>query len=176
MSTRNHGLLASLLALQSMVCYAGELPSLGEPVSAEAIAGTDYTVMIDGAGLPAGGGDASTGAELYREHCLACHGENGTGGVSDVLVGGRGSLTTEKPVKTVGSYWPYATTLFDYIRRAMPYQSPGILSNDEIYAVTAYVLYLNGIIDERDTLNADTLAAVEMPNRDNFVWAYTPEE
>jgi cytochrome c len=173
---RNLGLLASVLILQSMVCHADELPSLGEPVSTEELARIDYTVMSDGAGLPDGSGDALTGGEIYRRSCLTCHGEKGTGGVNDDLVGGHGSLTTEKPVKTVGSYWPYATTLFDYIRRAMPYQSPGNLSNDELYAVTAYVLYLNGIIDERDKMNADTLAVVEMPNRDNFVWAYTPGE
>jgi len=92
-----------------------------------------------------------------------------------VLVGGHGSLTTDRPRKTVGSYWPYATTLFDYVHRAMPYQAPGSLSNDDVYAVTAYILYLNDVVDENDQLDADTLPDVRMPNRDNFVWAYSPD-
>lgn len=175
MSTRNNRVVAGVLALFSMACYADDLPSLGEPVNANELVMVDYTVMIDGSGLPAGGGNAADGGELYRQHCMACHGEDGSGGINDDLVGGRGSLKTKTPVQTVGSYWPYATTLFDYIRRAMPYPSPGILTNDEIYAVTAYVLYLNDIIESHDVVDARTLAGIEMPNRDNFVWAESPE-
>ena len=96
------------------------------------------------------------------------------GGVNDTLVGGHGTLTSDRPQKTIGSYWPYATTLFDYVRRAMPYQTPGSLENNELYAVTAYLLHLNGIIEEDKILNAETLPEIEMPNRDNFVWAYSP--
>ncbi len=159
----------------SMV-YAQDAPALGKPVGDDELAQIDFTIMPDGDGLPDGSGNALAGAEIYRQHCLACHGAEGTGGINDVLVGGHGSLTTERPVKTIGSYWPYATTLFDYIRRAMPYLSPGVLSNNEIYSLTAYLLYLNGILDERAELSAETLPAVEMPNRDNFVWAYSPKD
>jgi cytochrome c len=94
--------------------------------------------------------------------------------VNDALVGGHGSLATGQPKKTVGSYWPYATTVFDYVRRAMPLQSPGSLSSDEVYSVTAYILFLNDIVLEIDELNAETLPRVEMPNRDGFVWDYSP--
>ncbi len=162
--------------LLAPVVYAQDSPALGKRVSDDEVAQVDFTIMPDGDGLPDGSGNALAGAEIYRQHCLACHGEGGTGGINDVLVGGHGSLTTERPIKTIGSYWPYATTLFDYIRRAMPYLSPGVLSNNEIYSLTAYLLYLNGILDERAELNAETLPAVEMPNRDNFVWAYSPED
>ena len=130
--------------------------------------------MPDGEGLPTGSGTAKTGTSVYLANCMACHGEKGTGGINDTLVGGHGSLTSNRPQKTIGSYWPYATTLFDYVRRAMPYQTPGSLTNDEIYAVTAYLLYLNDIIDQDKELNAETLPEVKMPNRDNFVWAYSP--
>ena len=170
------------LALTCIVCFlasgvrAGESPELGQPVGDDELANADFTIMPDSDGLPDGSGNAVAGAEIYRQHCLACHGEGGTGGINDVLVGGHGSLTTERPVKTIGSYWPYATTVFDYIRRAMPYQSPGVLSNSEIYALTAYLLYLNGIVEEDAELSAETLSGVEMPNRDNFVWAYSPED
>ncbi len=152
----------SIWVLASVV-YAQDSPALGKPVSNDELAQVDFTIMPDGDGLPDGSGNALAGDEIYRQHCLACHGEGGTGGINDVLVDGHGSLTTERPVKTIGSYWPYATTLFDYIRRAMPYLSPGVLSNNEIYSLTAYLLYLNGILDERAELNAETLPAVEMP-------------
>ena len=165
----------SIWALASVV-YAQDSPALGTPVSDDELAQVDFTIMPDGTGLPDGSGNAVTGAEIYLQYCFACHGEGGTGGINDVLVGGHGSLTTGQPVKTIGSFWPYATTLFDYIRRAMPYQSPGVLSDDEIYALTAYLLYLNGILDEDVELSAETLPGVEMPNRDNFVWAYSPED
>ena len=130
--------------------------------------------MPDGEGLPAGSGNAKAGTSVYVANCMACHGEKGVGGVNDTLVGGHGTLTSDRPQKTIGSYWPYATTLFDYVRRAMPYQTPGSLENNELYAVTAYLLHLNGIIEEDKILNAETLPEIEMPNRDNFVWAYSP--
>lgn len=165
---------ALLVGFGVSVAYAQDSPGLGRPVGHEEISQVDFTIMPDGEGLPDGSGSAVAGAELYQQYCLACHGEGGTGGINDVLVGGQGSLTTEQPLRTIGSFWPYATTLFDYIRRTMPYQSPGILSNDQIYALTAYLLFLNDIIGEDAELNAETLPAVAMPNRDNFDWAYAP--
>ncbi len=154
----------------------GETPELGEPLDPDAVAAVDFTVLPDGNGLPPGAGTAVEGAAVYRSHCLACHGESGEGGVNDALAGGHGSLTGPSPTKTVGSFWPYATTVFDYVRRAMPFQSPGTLTNDEIYAVTAYVLYLNGIVGEDQEMNAESLPVVAMPNRDNFVWGYPPAQ
>lgn len=161
------GLLAAVAAL-------AEGPQLGKPVPQEELDAMDYVVLPDGDGLPAGSGDAREGAELYAQHCLACHGAGGQDGINDRLAGGHGSIDSERPLKTVGSYWPYATTVFDYIRRAMPYQSPGSLSEDDIYSLTAYLLYINDIVDEDQRLDAESLPAVKMPNRDNFVWAYSP--
>ena len=110
------------------------------------------------------------GETVYAEKCVACHGENGAGKPNDQLVGGRGSLSGDQaPVKTVGSFWPYATTLFDYVRRAMPLNAPKSLSDDEVYAVSAYILQLNGIIGEADAMDAQTLPQVRMPNRDGFI-------
>jgi len=163
-----------LAAFGVSAAYAQESPGLGRPVGHEDVSQVDFTIMPDGEGLPDGGGNAVAGADLYQQYCLACHGEGGAGGINDVLVGGRGSLTTDQPVRTIGSFWPYVTTLFDYIRRAMPYQSPGVLSDDQVYSLTAYLLFLNDIIDETVELNAETLPGVEMPNRDNFDWAYSP--
>ena len=146
-----------------------ESPGLGVPLSADEVAAIDFTVLPDGSGLPDGAGSAAEGAGIYRQHCLACHGEEGTGGINDALAGGHGSLATESAVKTVGSYWPYATTVFDYIRRAMPLQNPGIFDNDELYALTAYLLYINDIVAEDERLDAESLPLVKMPNRDGFV-------
>jgi cytochrome c len=123
--------------------------------------------------LPPGKGTAATGAALYQAKCLACHGEKGAGKPSDQLAGGQGTLRDANAVRTVGSYWPYATTLFDYIRRAMPYVAPQSLTPDELYSVSAYILYLNGVIAENDEMNATSLPKVKMPNRDNFVSAYS---
>jgi len=113
---------------------------------------------------------------VYQQYCFACHGERGSNGVNDALAGGHGSLTSDQPQKTVGSYWPYATTVFDYVRRAMPLTSPGLLSNDELYAVTAYLLFINDIVDESHEIDAESLPAVKMPNRDNFTWDYAQAE
>jgi S-disulfanyl-L-cysteine oxidoreductase SoxD len=147
-------------------------PRLGVPATAEQIDGWDIGIGPDGKGLPDGSGTAAEGAEVYAIKCLACHGAEGAGQPNDVLAGGHGTLTDAAPVKTIGSYWPYATTVFDYIRRAMPYTQPQSLTDDEVYAVTAYLLRLNGIIGEGDVMNAETLPRVAMPNRDNFTWAY----
>jgi cytochrome c len=144
-------------------------PGLGETPSAAEIAVIDISIPPGGAGLPAGSGDARAGAKVYAAKCQACHGEKGAGKPADPLVGGMGTLASASPVRTVGSYWPHATTLFDYTRRAMPTNAPRSLTDDEVYAVTAYVLYLNGIISETHTLNAQSLPQVRMPNRGGFV-------
>ena len=112
------------------------------------------------------------GGLCRAEKCVACHGKTGTEGPNDKLVGGHGTISGDRPVRTVGSYWPYATTVFDYIRRAMPLMQPQSLSNDETYALTAHLLELNGIIDSSEVMDAQTLPKVKMPNVDNFVWAY----
>ena len=175
MSMRNNLLLVVVGLCGMVAALADDGPSLGQKLTAEELAAVDYAVMPDGDGLPEGTGNAVTGKAIFNQNCIACHGENGTGGINDVLSGGHGSLTGPSPQKTVGSYWPYATTIFDYVRRAMPFQTPGSLSNDEIYAVTAYLLFVNDIIAEDAEMNAESLPNVKMPNRDNFVWGYTPQ-
>jgi cytochrome c len=155
------------------LAHAQEGPKLGVPVTAEQIASWDISVGPDGAGLPVGKGNAATGAAVYQAKCLACHGEKGAGKPSDQLVGGQGTLRDAAAVRTVGSYWPYATTLFDYIRRAMPYVAPQSLSPDEIYGLAAYLLFQNGVVGENDEMNATTLPKVRMPNHDNFFSVYT---
>ena len=151
------------------------VPTLGKVVEAESAIGLSLTVFPDGMGLPTGSGTAREGAAVYTQHCQACHGVRGTQGINDRLVGGIGSLATGAPIRTVGSYWPYATTLFDYIRRAMPYPTPGVLSNAQLYAVTAYLLYENGIVGQDQRLDAAGLPAIAMPNRDGFSPAFQPK-
>ena len=141
----------------------------GRPATPDEIKLWDIDVRPDGTGLPQGSGTVVRGKEVYRDNCEVCHGSNGEGGIKDRLVGGEGSLASTKPLKTVGSYWPYATTVFDYIRRAMPYPIPGSLSTDDTYAVTAYILSLNGIIPADGKLDQDSLPKVKMPNRDGFI-------
>ena len=141
------------------------------PTTAE-IAAIDIDIMPDGRGLPSGRGHGVTGRIVYAEKCAACHGDNLEGNVelgAAALIGGRGSIGTPQTNKTVESFWPYATTLFDYVKRAMPFNAPGSLSDDEVYAVAAYILYRGNIIGERDVMNASSLAKVKMPNRDGFV-------
>jgi cytochrome c len=143
--------------------------AIGTPVSAADIAAWNIDVAPDGRGLPAGSGDVVTGARIFAAQCASCHGAKGEGVLGDRLTGGRGTLASEKPVRTVGSYWPCATTLFDYIRRAMPYNAPQSLSADEVYAVSAWILNQNGIVPDDARLDAHSLAAIRMPNRDGFV-------
>lgn len=142
---------------------------LGTPATQAQIAGWNIDVFADGQNLPDGSGTVMAGRDIYTQQCLSCHGAKGEGGIGDRLAGGIGTLANDKPIKTVGSYWPYAPTLFDYIRRAMPMTAPQSLSDDQVYAVTGYVLYLNGLIKEDATVTAKTLADLEMPNRDGFV-------
>jgi cytochrome c len=151
---------------------AQEGPRLGVPATPEQIAGWDISIGPDGAGLPPGSGTAAAGKAVYDAQCASCHGAEGAGRPNDVLVGGQGTLREAAPIRTIGSYWPYATTVFDYIRRAMPYVSPHSLSADETYAVTAYLLALNGLIGQDDVVDAQTLPKVVMPNRPNFDSAY----
>jgi|26BtaG_2_1085354.scaffolds.fasta_scaffold43640_1 cytochrome c len=142
---------------------------LGREATKKEIAGWNIDVPPSGAGLPDGSGSVSEGKLVYQAQCQSCHGVDGKSGQMDRLVGGKGSLASATPVKTVGSYWPYATTLYDYIHRAMPFHSPQSLSADQTYAVTAYVLHLNGILEEGTRLDAGSLPKIKMPNRDGFI-------
>ena len=176
MSTRSLAVAVSVIVLSSCAgtpqTSTSKPPALGTPVGAAEIARWDISIPPSGAGLPAGSGTARQGQQVYDQKCASCHGPKGSGKPADALVGGIGSLASKTPVRTVGSYWPYATTLFDYTRRAMPITSPLSLSNDEVYAVTAYVLALNGIIGEDAVMNAQSLPQVKMPNRDKFIVPY----
>ncbi|MBI3471826.1 MAG: cytochrome c [Candidatus Solibacter usitatus] len=143
---------------------------LGRVATPEEIRAVDISVTPDGAGLPPGQGTALQGRDVYERRCSKCHGAKGEGGENEVpLVGGQGSLKGPKPLKTVGSYWPHATTLWDYINRAMPHKEPGLLTAGQVYAVTAHVLHLNGIIGENEVMDAKSLPRVKMPNRGGFV-------
>lgn len=156
-------LCAAAALAQSPKYGVGRTPTPGE------IRQWDISVRPDGKNLPSGRGSVAEGKEIYAKRCSKCHGDSGQGGDSVPLVGGRGTLNTSKPLKTVESYWPYATTLFDYINRAMPFKSPGMLATDQVYDVTAYVLFLGKIVPENAVLDADSLAKIRMPNRDGFV-------
>lgn len=175
MFTRNVVLAVAFAAAASAwvgSALAQQGPGLGVEISQDDLAPWDISIETDGTGLPPGSGNAATGAAVYTTHCLACHGQEGAGQPNDRLVGGHGTLDSLNQVRTIGSFWPYASTVFDYIRRAMPFTTPQSLTNDEVYALTAYLLHLNGIIDEDDVMNARTLARIEMPNRDGFILAY----
>ena len=161
------GLLAACATTDNTTPTRG--PNLGKPATPQELRAFDISIPPSGEGLPAGGGNAKQGAEVYAAKCQQCHGAKGAGKPADALAGGIGSIATAKPVRTVGSYWPYATTLFDYTRRAMPLQNPKSLTDNEVYAVTAYVLFVNGIVTEDAQMNAQTLPQVKMPNRDGFV-------
>ncbi len=150
-----------------------QAPQFGQPIAPGDIAGWDISIGPDGAGLPPGRGTAIEGEAIYVAKCQACHGEKGIRpdvALAGALVGGMGTLAPDKtPIKTVGSYWPYATTLFDYVRRAMPFQESKSLTADELYAVSAYILNLNGITGPNDVIDAQSLPKVRMPNRDGFI-------
>lgn len=169
-------------ALSTFVAIALFLPSvsvfaqqarlnLGTPATPEQIRGWDIDVRPDGAGLPPGKGTVEQGEKIFAEQCAACHGEKGQnpGKGFDRLVGGKGTLATPKPIQTVGSYWPYATTVFDYVNRAMPFTAPNSLTADEVYSVVAYLLYLNEIVPRNVVMNAQELKKVKMPNADGFI-------
>ncbi len=155
-------LTASLVA-QSPKYHVGRTPTPDE------IKAWDISITPDGAGLPEGKGSAAEGRELYTRRCQKCHGAKGEGGdYEQPIVGGKDSLKLPKPIKTVGSYWPYATTVWDYTHRAMPFDQPETMTNDQVYSAVAYVLFLNGIVGEKDVLDAKTLPQIKMPNRDGF--------
>lgn len=164
--------LLAIAGASALGAGAQEGPGLGVPATPEQVAGWDESVGPDGAGLPPGSGTAVAGKGVYEAKCLACHGVDGAGRPNDQLVGGQGTLREAAPIRTIGSYWPYATTVFDYIRRAMPYVTPHSLTADETYAVTAYLLALNGVIEQNDVMDAASLPKVVMPNRDSFDSAY----
>ena len=152
---------------------AAQQPNLGRPLTPEEIQKIDITIAIDGTGLPPGSGSVKGGADVYARKCQVCHGPEGSGKPQDRLTGGIGTLASQTPVKTPNSYWPTATTLFDYIRRAMPRPNPQSLTNDEVYAITAYLLSVDGIVAKDTALDAKSLPQVKMPNRDGFV-SYWP--
>lgn len=159
------------------VALFGQSPGKGRPLSPDEVRKLDITVAPDGSGLPPGSGTVAAGAGVYAQKCQGCHGAEGTGKPQDQLTGGVGTLATAKPVKTAASFWPRATSLFDYIRRAMPINKPQSLTNDEVYAITAYLLSIDGIVPKDATLDPKTLPQVKMPNRDGFVsdWPTAPK-
>ena len=150
---------------------SGKQTGLGRPASTDEVKQRDITTLPNGVGLPDGKGTAAQGELVYRDKCASCHGPNGEGvpPQGTQLVGGVGSLASDNPVRTVGSYWPYATSVWDYIHRAMPQNQPGSLSADDTYAVTAFLLSRNKIIDTSDVMDKESLPKVRMPNRDGFI-------
>ncbi|HZP47264.1 MAG TPA: cytochrome c [Vicinamibacterales bacterium] len=162
--------VAALAALTSTPAVA-QSPTyhVGRAPTADELKKIDIEVLPDGRGLPPGSGTAAAGKAVYTQKCLTCHGPTGKEGPQENIAGGKGSLASSKPVKTVGSYWPYATTLWDYIHRAMPFDHPGTLTDEDVYAVTAYVLFLNDIVREDTVVGQSTLATIQMPNRNGFV-------
>ena len=166
---RWHSILVAGVLVSSSLATSARAYEFGRRPTPEEIKLWDIDVRPDGAGLPEGSGTVAQGKQVYQDNCEACHGPGGTNGIKDRLVGGQGTLATATPLKTVGSFWPYATTLFDYIHRAMPYPAPSTLSVDDTYAVAAYILNLNGILPADGKLDKASLPKVKMPNRDGFV-------
>jgi cytochrome c len=161
-------LIVFLVGIASSAAFAAG-PNLGQPVTQADLAAWDISIQPDGTGLPPGSGTAAQGAPIFSQKCALCHGEGAKGGTSSALVGGAPLTSGIETVKTIANFWGYSTTLFDFIRRAMPWQQPRSLTNDEVYALCAYLLALNKIIRETDTMNAQTLPKVKMPNRDGFI-------
>ena len=161
----------SALVLLGAVVLAAQSPKygVGRPPTEDEIRGLGSAIAPDGTGLPEGSGTAAAGREVFAASCSRCHGESAEGGIGPALVGGQGTLATAKPLKTVGSFWPYATTVWDYVNRAMPFDQPGSLKPPQVYAVVAYILNLNGIIGSDQAMDAKSLPKVKMPNRDGFV-------
>jgi cytochrome c len=169
MSTRDLVIATCVVALVAGVGAAhAETPHLGRPVSPADLAQWDINILPDGQNLPPGSGTAADGAKVFAEKCALCHGDNGQGGHAARLIGGPPNASLDGG-KTIANYWPYATTLFDVIRRSMPFTQPRSLTDQEVYALVAYLLAGNKLIGETDEINATTLPKVRMPNRDNFV-------
>ena len=160
-----------LMVLAASLPLAAQSPTfgVGRPATPQEIRELGAAIAPDGGGLPEGSGTVEAGRDVFAVQCARCHGPKAEGDVGPALVGGQGTLATAKPLKTVGSYWPYATTLWDFINRAMPFDKPGLLRPSEVYAVAAYILNLNGIIGTSDVMDAKSLPKVKMPNRDGFV-------
>jgi mono/diheme cytochrome c family protein len=156
------------LAMMSGASWA-ETPNLGKPIDEAAIAAWDISILPDGTGLPKGSGTPAQGVPIFAEKCAACHGDNGKGGEAAALVSDRELAGISAAQKTIRNFWPYSTTIFDFIRRAMPAQMPHSLTDDEVYALTAYILAENKLIGANDMMDAQSLPKVKMPNRDNFI-------
>jgi cytochrome c len=167
MSTLKVIFFISVWVLQVEIAF-GAGPNLGQPIGEADLAPWDISILPDGRGLPSGSGTPAQGAKIYAQKCALCHGEDGKGGVNAALVGGA-PVKDMNSTKTIANFWPYATTVFDFIRRAMPFQQPRSLTDDEVYALTAYILAANKLIGENDAMNAETLPKVRMPNRDGFI-------
>ena len=169
------GLLLAVGAGAAIAQSPAKSPGLGKPITEADIKAWDIAILPDGTGLPPGSGTFAAGAKVYAEKCAMCHGEGGKGanmpGAGPLIGGAPLSNGIETP-KTIANYYPYATTVFDYIRRAMPMTAPRSLPDAEVYALTAYILGLNKLIGEGDTMDAKTLPQVKMPNRDNFIIPY----
>ena len=161
--------LVSLGVLAVASAYAADAPNLGKAITPQDIAPWDIAIMPDGTGLPAGSGTPREGAPIFAQKCSACHGDEGKGGAATALLPGPPRANLDGGSKTIANFWPYSTTLFDFIRRAMPYNAPHSLTDKEVYALTAYLLALNKVIGENETIDAETLPKVKMPNRDNFI-------
>ena len=162
-------LAASLLLATTAGVALAESPNLGKPIDEAAIANWDISILPDGTGLPKGSGTPAQGAPIYAEKCLACHGDNGKGGPAAALVSDRKIEGISAAQKTIKNFIGDSTTIFDFIRRAMPFQAPRSLTDDEVYALTAYILAENKLIGASDVMDAQTLPKVKMPNRDNFI-------
>lgn len=168
-------MLKLAFVLVSFSSFAVETPQLGKPASKQLIQQWNMDIFPNGKGLPKGKGNAIQGKKVYTKYCLSCHGVNGSGDSAEELAGAMHSLTDNPPDKTIGTYWPYATTLFDFTRRSMPLNNPRSLSNNQLYAVTAYLLHLNEIIEEDTIIDAHSLPKVTMPNRHGFINIYQQE-
>ena len=162
-------LMLAMLAGGATLAAQSPKYGVGRPATPEEIRDLGSAIAPDGTGLPEGSGTVAAGREVFADRCARCHGPKGGGDVGPTLVGGRGTLRTPRPLKTVGSFWPYATTVWDYVNRAMPFDEPGVLKPPEVYAVVAYILNLNGVIGEGEVMDAKSLPSVKMPNRDGFV-------
>jgi S-disulfanyl-L-cysteine oxidoreductase SoxD len=167
MSTPELRVAAVALALASAPAFAAG-PNLGKPITPAEIAPWDISIQPDGTGLPPGGGTPAQGAKIFAQKCAACHGENARGGTNAALVGGE-KIANMDSNRTIANFWPYSTTIFDYIRRAMPWPQPRSLTDNEVYALTAYILAENKLIGQNDSINSDTLPKVRMPNHDGFI-------
>jgi cytochrome c len=173
MSTRKS--LAALLVVLGTGVAVAESPNLGQKITEADVAQWDIAILPNGSNLPPGQGTAVEGAKIYAEKCAMCHGDQGKGGVAPfypALVGGQPLTNGIETPKTIANYYAYATTIFDYTRRGMPYNAPRTLTDNEVYALTAYILSLNKLIGENDVMDAKSLPQVKMPNRDNFILPY----